>query len=702
MGVHPWPGIDPATAYMTMTSGAGAAPMHVASAAFSTLGGHAETTVAVSAVNIAGMADVYHGSGAAAAVASAAQMGVEHSEYGLVSLLKSQLLTAAGELHTTTVPQMVTHVQANANRMEYVADNAINPWVLGALTGRLIDLDGEYFGFMWPNNASAGLRYGAGLDAVGVAMAGLSALPSVAGGSVAAPAMAAADVAANAGITMASAAMSTTEQAATTLISPATSVASQASGLLGQAPLSAPSTSTSTPGISPMANVSSQAPAMPSMAQAQTPAMGMFLPPSSAAVNAPAPAPPVQTLSPVTGSGAAPPGVTSFVKPAEPFKAPPMPSGGQAAGLSPGMLNAAALRGPVTTASASTAVLTEPLTTSSLATATATQPLAYVTPDPTRPIQTPPPAHPPLQDAGTIQTLNPPPQPQQSPPLHNPPQQPAAGNGPPPGPSTGSGGPEGSGGPGTQMPGSGLGGAPPAPPSAVPLDTRPPPIPPPPSPGEPPLRPASPPSWASPPVPPSVQAAQEQLSKLEQLIQDHNAKPPDPSNWNAVADYNAEANFYNSWAAQLQGQLDSSKVQYTPTTTAKTAEIPSWTQPAPPQPPDPRPPYTGPSTPELIDEVPLQTPRSQIEKKYDSHASDFGVPDPKGSAGFEKLAEALKQFVHDPSTLHINGTYHRQPAILNYNPDSGLCVIEGFDGSFISGWKLSPEQAQNVLTRGSL
>jgi hypothetical protein len=585
MGVHPWPGIDPATAYMTMTGGAGAGPMHVASAGFSTLGGHAETTVAVSAVNIAGMADVYQGSGSAAAVASAAAMGVEHSEYGLLSMLKSQLLTAAGELHTTTVPQMVTHVQANANRMEYVADNAINPWVLGALTGRLIDLDGEYFGFMWPNNASAGLRYGAGLDAVGAAMAGLSALPSLAGGSVAAPAMAAADVAANGGITMASAAMSSAEQAATAVISPATSVASQASGLLGQAPLSAPSTSTSTPGISPMASVSTHAPAAPSMAQAQTPAMGMFLPPSTAAVNAPAPAPPVQTLSPTAGvSGAAPPGVTSFIKPAEPFKAPPMPSGGQATGLSPGMLNASALRGPVTTAPAATAVLTEPLTTSRLATATATQPLAYVTPDPTRPIQTPPPAHPPLQDAGTAQTLNPPPQPQQSPPLHNPPQQPAPGNGPPPGPSTGSGGPEGSGGPGTQTPGSGLGGAPPAPPSAVPLDTRPPPIPPPPSPGEPPLRPASPPSWASPPVPKSVQAAQDQLKDLERLIQQHNSNPPDPSNWGAVADYNAEADSYNAWAAQLHGVLDSSNVQYTPATPAQSAQIPSWTQPAPQQP----------------------------------------------------------------------------------------------------------------------
>jgi hypothetical protein len=706
MGVHPWPGIDPASAYTCMTGGAGAAPMHVAATAFATSGGHAETTVAVSAVNIAGMADIYQGLGSASAVASAAALGGEHAEYGLVSLVKSQLLASAGELHTTTVPQMVTHVQANANRFEYVVDNGINPSVLGALTPRLIDLDTEYFGFMWPNNASAGLRYGAGLDALGAGLAGLSALPSVAGGSVAAPAMAAADVAANAGITMASAVMSATEQAATAVISPATSVASQASGLVGQAPLSAPATSPSTPTVSPLATVSSHAPAAPSMAQAQSPAMGMFLPPSSAAVNAPAPAPPVQTLSPTAGVSAAPPGVTSFVKPAEPFKAPPMPSGGQATGLSPGMLNASALRGPVSTAPAATAVLTQPLTTSS-GTLT-TKPLAYVPPDPTRPIQTPPPAHPPLQDAGTVQTLNPPPQPQQSPPqpqpLPSPPQQPAPGSGPPPGPSTGSGGPQGSGGPGTQMPGSGLGGAPLAPPPAAPLDTRPPPIPPPPSPGEPPLPSPTPPSWAAPPKAPSVQAAQDQLKDLEEKIQHHNSNPPvDKSNVGAVFDYNAEADYYNALAAQLQGQLDSANVQYTPATTAKTAEIPSWVDPNPPPPPKPPPPpYQGPSTPELIDEVPLQPTRSQIEKKYDAHASDFGVPDPKGLAGFERLADALKQFVHDPSTLHINGTYRGQPAVLNYNPDSGICIIEGFDGSFQSGWKLSPEQAWNVLNRGSL
>jgi Colicin D len=677
--------------------------MHVASTALSTLGTHAETTVAVSAANTTATADVWTGSGSAAAVSSAAQLGGDYSEYGALSVVKSQLLAAAGELHTMTPPQMVTHVQANANRFEYVVDNGINPSVLGALTPRLVDLDTEYFGFMWPNNASAGLRYGAGLDALGAALAGLSALPSMAGGSVAAPAMAAADVAANAGITMASAVMSSAEQAATAVISPASSVVSQASGLLGQAPLSAPATSSSTPTVSPMANVSTHAPAMPSMGQAQTPATGMFLPPSSAAVNASTPAPPVQTMSPVTGSGAAPPGVTSFMKPAEPFKAPPMPSpsGGQATGLSPGMLNASALRGPVTTAPASTAVLTQPRINTSGA--LATKPLAYVTPDPTRPVQTPPPAHPPLQDSGPIQTFNPPPQPQQSPPHPSPPSHPAPGSGPPPGPSTGSGGPEGSGGPGTQMPGSGLGGAPQAPLQARPLDTRPPPTPPPPSPGEPPLRPPSPPSWAAPPKPPSVQAAQDQLNDLEKLIEHHNSNPPvDKSNLGAVLNYNAEADYYNAWAAQLQGELNSANVQYTPATTAKTAEIPSWVDPNPPPPPkSPRPPYQGPSTPPLIDEVPLQDDLKQIESKY-KHASDFGVPEPRGRAGFDKFDDVLRQFLHDPSTLHIDGTYHREPAILNVNPDSGLVVIQSPDGQLISAWKMSPGQLNNALTRGSL
>jgi hypothetical protein len=579
MGVHPWPGIDPASAYMTMTGGAWAAPMHAAGAALTALGGQVQSTVATSAVNDVIVGESWSGMGRVSAAASVSTLNTDQSTYSLLSELKAQLLNAAGELHTTTVPQMVTHVQANANRGEWGIDNAINPSVLGALTGRLIELDGEYFGFMWPNNASAGLRYGAGLDALGAALSGLSALPSVAGGSVAAPAMAAADVGANAGMSMMSAVMSATEQAATAAISPATSGASQAGSLVSQSPLSAPNTSSGMSGISPLANVTSQAPVSPSLPQSQPPAMGMFAPPAAAALTPSAPAmpssPPVQAMTP-----SAAPGVTNFAKPAEPFNPPPPPSGGKAVGLKPGMLNATALRGPVGSAPTSNALLTKPFATSSLA----TQPLAYVAPDPSRPISSPPPSHPPLQDSGSVPTLNPP-QAQQSPPQHTaPPQQPSTGDGPPPGPSTGSGGPQGSGGPGTQMPGSGQGGAPSAPLPAMPLDTRPPPIPPPPSPGEPPLRPPTPPSWAQPPKPPSVQAAQNQLNELEKLIQQHNSNPPDPSNYGAVSAYNNEADIYNAWAAQLEGQLDSSQVQYTPTTTANQAQIPSWTQPAPQQP----------------------------------------------------------------------------------------------------------------------
>jgi len=332
MGVHPWPAIDPASAYMTMTGGAGAAPMHVASAAMSTLGGAVDSTVSASGVNTAATAANWSGLGGSASAASVNTLNTDQSVYGQLSLVKAQLLQAAGELHTMTPPRMVTHVQANANRGEYLVDNAINPWVWGALTPRLIALDSEYFGYMWPNNASAGLSYGAGLDALGLALSSLSALPSLAGGSVAAPAMAAADVAANAGIAMASATMSGTEQAATAAIAPASTATSSSSpsanALLGDAPLAAPVTPNSS--IAPLAAVQPSAPATPSapaLSQAQAPVLGMFAPPPSAAVSPPAPSPALPVTPPVAAAAgpmpAAAPGVTSYVPPAQPFSPPP-------------------------------------------------------------------------------------------------------------------------------------------------------------------------------------------------------------------------------------------------------------------------------------------------------------------------------------------------------------------------------------------
>jgi guanyl-specific ribonuclease Sa len=72
------------------------------------------------------------------------------------------------------------------------------------------------------------------------------------------------------------------------------------------------------------------------------------------------------------------------------------------------------------------------------------------------------------------------------------------------------------------------------------------------------------------------------LKDLETRIQRHNANPPiDLSNEGAVLAYNAEADYYNSLAAQLHGKLNSVNVPYTPATAANKAEMPSWTQPAP-------------------------------------------------------------------------------------------------------------------------
>jgi guanyl-specific ribonuclease Sa len=68
-------------------------------------------------------------------------------------------------------------------------------------------------------------------------------------------------------------------------------------------------------------------------------------------------------------------------------------------------------------------------------------------------------------------------------------------------------------------------------------------------------------------------------------IEFHNSHPPSPNDYGKVLDYNSEADFYNAWAKQLEGQMRSGKVEYTPAKTATRMDIPSWTQPAPEQPP---------------------------------------------------------------------------------------------------------------------
>ena len=49
--------------------------------------------------------------------------------------------------------------------------------------------------------------------------------------------------------------------------------------------------------------------------------------------------------------------------------------------------------------------------------------------------------------------------------------------------------------------------------------------------------------------------------------------------------------------------------------------------------------------------TPLTTLRGQIEKKFDKHAADFGVIEPRGKSGFEAFENAVRQQVDDPATF---------------------------------------------------
>lgn len=98
----------------------------------------------------------------------------------------------------------------------------------------------------------------------------------------------------------------------------------------------------------------------------------------------------------------------------------------------------------------------------------------------------------------------------------------------------------------------------------------------------------------------------------------------------------------------------------------------------------------------------------KVQKKYSAHAKDFGLVDEKGNplpwnkANGEKFRKAVDDHVNDPDTKHYDGYYRGDPAILDYNPKTGMVVVRKPNGDFVSGWKASADQARNIEQRGSL
>ncbi|WP_139829579.1 PPE domain-containing protein [Mycobacterium gastri] len=596
--VHPWSAFSPEANYAALASGSGPASTLAYADTLSAQAAQVRAVVAASAAS--GAATYGTGWQGAGATASAVTHGVLDAQHELLAAAlvdKASHVVAAAGAHQSALASMVTAQEAGANRVDEAAAQQLNPLVWGALTPKIVALNVEYYGQMWPHNAAAGAAYGVALRAAAAAIM-VPFPPAVPGASLAAAAVGLAEAGA---ISAAGATLRASEQAAHAVLTPAAAAPQGGAGARGGA---APLAGSAVPSAAPnAASVAGTPTAAQTVHPAPQAAVGMFARISPAGVvGAPTAAPPAgegpasaqlaealqsragaltppgSELGPGGVSGYPGAGFTSYVRPTgDGFAPPPIERAGSSAPA--GMLNAAALGGPVTTPS-----LTAPM-----------QPLAYVHPQPPQPGGLSLAPQPPLLDPGDIaHTLSSPPPPQSpAPPLPAP--QPDAPPGGPPGPATGSGGPSGSGGPGAQMLGFGAGPAPQAPPSPIPLAPQPPPPPPPsPSPGKPPLGPPPIPPWASPPPPASLQATRDAYNKLTYDIDHHNLNPPNPADWNAVNAYNQEAWYYNSLKAQLERQLDTANVQYTPAKDAARADIPYWTQPAPQQPHAPSP---DPSTP---------------------------------------------------------------------------------------------------------
>lgn len=92
----------------------------------------------------------------------------------------------------------------------------------------------------------------------------------------------------------------------------------------------------------------------------------------------------------------------------------------------------------------------------------------------------------------------------------------------------------------------------------------------------------------------------------------------------------------------------------------------------------------------------------QIEKKFDKHASDFGISGNNNRQNREAFRDALKAHVDDASTQRLVGTYRGDNVVFYYNANSGNVVITDPNGNFVSGWALNADQAWNVLNRQKL
>jgi hypothetical protein len=96
-----------------------------------------------------------------------------------------------------------------------------------------------------------------------------------------------------------------------------------------------------------------------------------------------------------------------------------------------------------------------------------------------------------------------------------------------------------------------------------------------------------------------------------------------------------------------------------------------------------------------------RTPQA-LQKFFTKHGADFGLKGSWNPARAADASRAIHQHINNPAVRAINGTYRGNPVTHFLNPQTGLNVIAGPGGNFVSGWRLGAAQLESVLTTGRL
>lgn len=188
-----WAARTPEANDLLLKAGTGVGTHLANQTAWTTLGASHHASGVASAINTAATAASWLGVGSAASALNVTMLNATlHGLAGWVDVKPAVVSTAIAAFETANAA-MRPAPECMENRDEWGVDNAINPSVLWTLTPRIVSLDVEYFGVMWPNNAAVGATYGGVLAALAESLA---IPPPVAtmGASPAAPAQAAAAV----------------------------------------------------------------------------------------------------------------------------------------------------------------------------------------------------------------------------------------------------------------------------------------------------------------------------------------------------------------------------------------------------------------------------------------------------------------------------------------------------------------------------